>query len=234
MHLISKAKSGLPLPSSVPVELRNSASGAGVKEAQVLGDDFDDFSDFTAAQKQPQGAADASFGVEDDDFGDFAHFEDLPSASGTASRPTQLSLSLIEGHVEGFPKFPQAGVKDKLDDILESVKGAAAKPSPVSKAAQLVEMFAESIKPQPKMRDLKSPKSPPAAADLMSTFFSPAKTLPVTAHAAPPPPRTHNAALLFDVFTELVQQDGIIPQEEPAKSAGAPDEEFALRRCLIN
>jgi hypothetical protein len=97
MHLIAKAKFGLPLPSSLPAELTASAGhsvraapeAANATNAGWGDDDFGGLSDFSGVQ-QTNGAVNAAF--DDDDFGDFGQFQEPASAP---ARPPALSMNFM-------------------------------------------------------------------------------------------------------------------------------------------
>ena len=255
MHLIETVRCGLPLPDSVPPELRASAGGASsAPEHAGWPDDDDGFADFTGASDNTGG------GLADDDFGDFGGAFQDPGAAASP-RPPVLSMDLIGVPAAAPPSLAQAASTTAMDDLFGAAPAsaggtggvagdanfnhlpagsasdaAAVKQSPVaSKAAQFVDLFAESFKPQPKMRDMKSPSSSSApraplaanpAANSMPAFAAGlgGETDLLASGTMQPAPRstTNQSALVFELFTDLLQKDGIIE----AAPAVAVEEDF--------
>ena len=266
MTLIARAKSGHPLPASLPHELVASAAGAPPQGGGSF-DDFDDFSDFAGAQAP---AHNTDFGARDDDFGDFEQFQE-PSKLSLApqpakSRPPPMSMDLLGAPVFSPPATLQAQGSSALDDLFGGssasasvagdrvggiqggldafVSGLGGEPkssapamaaSPAAKAAQFVDLFSESLKPKPKMRDMPSPSAATVPVTPLWANSSPTTVVPAVSSSglgqsvgsAPPPTATiadsaEKASLVFDVFTELAQKDGIISQS----AEGAVEEGF--------
>ena len=252
MHLIDKVKCGLPLPSFVPAELRASAEGASFAGVGTgLPEDDDGFADFT-------GASDVGVG---DDFGDFGGAFQAPGAAAAPRAPVLSMdlIGASEAALQNLPPAVSASAMDDLFGaapvstswtgrdavdvdanvcpLLATSAGSAAfspavQQSPVvSKAALFADLFAESFKPQPKMRDMKSPSSSTAPRSLLAASpagtsiqdFAPLQTnLLGGGKVQPTPASTNQSALVFDLFTDLLQKDGIIE----AAPAAAVDEDF--------
>jgi hypothetical protein len=255
MHLIDKVKCGLALPSFVTAELRASAEGASFAGGGTdWPDDDDGFADFT-------GASDVG---GDDDFGDFGGAFQAPGTAAAPSKRvlTKDLIGAYEAAPPNLPPAASASTMDDLlgaapvstswmgrgavdmgahvGTLLATSAGSAAlspavQQSPiVSKAALVADLFAESFKPQPKMRDMKSPssstapRSPLAASPAGSSMqaFAPRlgseTNLLAGGKMQPTPSITNQSALVFELFTDLLQKDGIIE----AAPAFAFEEDF--------
>jgi len=153
----------------------------------------------------------------------------VSSGSGPQVRGAGALDDLFGGGTASLPAV-QAGHTpgSGIDNLLAGEQSASARAvlaSPAAKAAQFAELFSESLKPKPRMRDMTSPSvttAPPfdsfgpdsvstagveAVANSAAMGHGMGGALPHTAANT-----SHNASLVFDVFTELAQKDGIIAQ----------------------
>ena len=167
--------------------VRTSGVAAATPDASGWAGEFGDFAGFSGLRQTTEGATseDTGFGATSDDFADFGQFQEpepAPNNSALAARgngslligppapPPTLDLWAVSSSIappdaaplpRSLPSVVAGGMG--LDDLFGSNSGGGGmgghvKQSPsASKAEQFVDLFAESLKPQPKMRDLMSP-----------------------------------------------------------------------------